>query len=151
VTGRGSAESRVDCVICGSGSVRVVECLGIGVGISFNVGQRVLVNDHICVLCPFIVQVETFARAGTNAVGPLPATDRVRLARQVPCLATRSFSKGVSVVGNLQHLHMLRHPELADTTVSVHVASIPVLERAFLGVVGRSGVNMNGFLDSGTY
>lgn len=150
-----TGHSRMDSIICVrcwvSTSVRIVECLGIGVGIGLDAGQRALVKDHACVLCGVIVEVETIVRTGTDTVSPLAATDRVHLARQVPGLGTDSFSKVVSIVGNLQHFHMPRHPELTDTAVSVHIASIPVLEGAFLGVVGRSGVEMYGFLDSRTY
>lgn len=147
-----SRVNRVVCIRCWVGTnVRIVECLGIGVGIGFDVGQLGLVKDHTYVLCGVIVEVETVVRTGTDTIGPLTATNRVHLARRVPGLGTNSFSKVVSIVGNLQHLHTPRHPELTDPTVSVHIASIPVLEGAFLGVVGRSGVEMYGFLNSRTY
>lgn len=153
--GSRSTEARLDRVICiylcVNASISIIECLGIVPGIRFDVSQRTLVENRIYTLCPLIVEVETFVRTDVNTVRPLPPTTRVHRAREVSCLPTDSFSDVVSVVGNLHHLHMLRHSELPDTPISVHVASIPVFKRAFLGIVRRSGVRICGFLGSRTY
>jgi hypothetical protein len=102
----------------------------------FDVGQRTLVKYHFHVPCWLIVEVETFMSAGTDTVGPLAPTSSFHWTGQVACLSADSIPKIVSIVGDLQHLHMLCHAELTDTTVSVDVTSIPVLKGTFFGIVG---------------
>lgn len=97
-----------------------------------------------------VVEVETFVGTGIDAVGSGASTSGVYLCRGVARSPTWGISKGVTVVGNLEHLDVFGYAAFADTAISVHVASIPMLEWAFIGVVGRSRIEMWGILCSGT-
>ena len=148
--GGGGTGPRVDggVRLCVETRVRIIERLGIGLGIGFNVCQRALVEDHTHVLCGRVVEIEAFVGASIDTVGPPAAMRGVHLSGEVPGVSTDDCSEVVAIVGNLEHLDMLGNAELADAAVSVHVASIPVLEGAFFGVVRGPGVEMHEIVGS---